>query len=118
LCSFIFADGHRCPTPRSSTHPRLCFDHAGKEAQAHPADYVRPSLPLFFSGNHVSADDLSADIAHGQISPKTASTLAYLSQILLRSIQLSEHKLTHTQGKHVRPGPVATLKSPPNLPPH
>jgi hypothetical protein len=34
LCSFSFADGRRCRTPRCSTHPHLCYFHARKEAQA------------------------------------------------------------------------------------
>jgi len=80
LCTFTFADGRRCRTPLSSRHPRLCFDHARKEALAHPVDQVGSDLSFFFSGDCVSARDLSAaiarllpDLTHGQMKRKTAS---------------------------------------------
>jgi hypothetical protein len=63
LCTFTFADGRRCRTPLSSRHPRLCFDHARKEAKAHPADQGDSDLTFFFSGDCVSARDLSVAIA-------------------------------------------------------
>jgi hypothetical protein len=98
LCTFTFADGRRCRTPLFS-HPRLCFDHARKEAQAHPANHVDSDLSFFFSGDYVTAHDLSAaiarllpDVTHGQIKPKTASAISCLSRTLLHSIQLSQHE--------------------------
>jgi hypothetical protein len=106
LCSFTFADGRRCRTPLSSRHPRLCFDHARKEAQAHPADQTDSDLSFFFCGDYVSAHDLSAAIArllpqvtHGQIKPKTASALACLSQTLMKTIQLSQHERIRAAGE-------------------
>jgi hypothetical protein len=82
LCSFTFADGRRCRTPLFS-HPRLCFDHARKEAKAHPAEQAGRDLSLFFSGDCVSARDLSVaiarllpDVTHGQINRKTASAIS------------------------------------------
>ncbi len=30
LCSFTFADGRHCRTPRRAGHPYLCAFHAGK----------------------------------------------------------------------------------------
>jgi hypothetical protein len=106
LCTFTFADGRRCRTPLSSRHPRLCFDHARKEAQAHPASLVRTDVSFFFSGDSVSAHDLSAAIArllpyvaHGQIKRKTASALANLSRTLVQTIQLSQHEFIRTHGE-------------------
>jgi hypothetical protein len=97
LCTFTFADGRRCRTPLFN-HPRLCFDHARKEARAHPADQASSELSTFFSGDCVSAHDLSAAIvrllpgvAHGQIKRKTATALANLSRTLVRTIQLAQH---------------------------
>jgi hypothetical protein len=99
LCTFTFADGRRCRTPLSNSHPRLCFDHARKEAQAHPADPPDIDLSFFFSGEYVSTHDLSAAIArllpevtHGQMKRKTASAISCLSRTLVRSIQLSQHE--------------------------
>jgi|SRR5580692_4463 hypothetical protein len=106
LCTFTFADGRRCRTPLSSRHPRLCFDRARKEAQAHPAGQVSSDLSCFFSGDYVSAHDLSAAIArllpevtHGQIKPKTASALACLSQTMMKTIQLSQHERIRAAGE-------------------
>jgi hypothetical protein len=112
LCSFTFADGRRCRTPLSSRHPRLCFDHARKEAQTNAPDQVGSDLSIFLSGDYVSAHDLSAaiarlllDVAHGQIKRKTASTLACLSRILLHSIQLSQHEFIREAGVARLPRP-------------
>jgi hypothetical protein len=99
LCTFTFADGRRCRTPLSSRHPRLCFDHARKEAQVHPAEHAGRDLSFFFSGDCVSARDLSVaiarllpDVTHSQIKRKTASAVSCLSRTLVHSIQLAQHE--------------------------
>ena len=105
LCSFTFADGRRCRTPRSSTHPHLCYFHARKEAQARAADEIGDDISYFFSGRYLSASDLRSALARlfsgvvqGHIKPKTASTLAYLSQTMLQTIPLAEHEYITTFG--------------------
>jgi len=40
LCSFTFANGHRCRTSRSASHPHLCYDHARKESHARAIDQI------------------------------------------------------------------------------
>ena len=45
LCSFTFADGRRCRTPRSSKHPELCYFHAKKEAEARFRRLATTSVP-------------------------------------------------------------------------
>src|SRR5258706_16360207 len=89
LCSFTFADGRRCRTPRRDTHPYLCAFHARKEAQALAGEEAGQEIAYHLSGGYVSACDLSSAlgrlfsaVAQGQIKPKTASTLAYLGQTL------------------------------------
>jgi len=96
LCLHAFADGRRCLTPRTSAHPHLCTYHAHKESQTQAAQKVGRHLGTYFSGHYLSACDLSSALGHlfsaaaqGQIKPKTASTLAYLAQILLQSIHLA-----------------------------
>ena len=64
LCSFTFADGRRCRTPRFSGHPRLCS-----------------ALGHVFTG-----------VAQGSIKRKTAATLAFLGQTMLNSIQAAQHE--------------------------
>ena len=99
LCSFTFADGRHCRSPRYSNHPHLCHYHARKEAQALAADEIGRDISYFFSGRYLSACDLSSALARlftgvvqGQIKPKTAATLAYLSQTLVQTIHLSQHE--------------------------
>ncbi len=97
LCSFSFADGRRCRTPRSSAHPHLCCFHARKEAQSQAAEEIGKDISSFFSGSYLSACDLTSAlgrlfvaVAQGQVKPRTASTLAYLGQTFVQSIQLAE----------------------------
>ncbi len=99
LCSFTFADGRRCLTPRSGKHPRLCFYHAQKEARDRAAKKLGKDLAYFFSGDYLSACDLSAAlgrlilaVVRGDVKPKTAHTVAYLAQTLMQAIQVSQHE--------------------------
>src|SRR6266581_6955941 len=105
LCMFAFADGRRCRTPRISSHPHFCFDHAQKEARARTAEKLGKDLAYFFSGNYLSACDLSTALARlipavvrGDVKPKTAHTVAYLVQTLLQSIHLSKHEYINAFG--------------------
>ena len=105
MCSFTFADGRRCRTPRSSGHALFCYFHARKEAQAQAAEQIGSDISYFLSGSYLSACDLSlalgrifVAVARGQVKPKTASTLAYLGQTLLQTIQLAEHEYTNSFG--------------------
>ncbi len=63
LCSFTFSDGRRCRTPRAGKHPRFCFYHAQKEARARAAETLGKDLAFFFSGDYLSACDLSTALA-------------------------------------------------------
>jgi Tfp pilus assembly protein PilF len=99
LCSFSFADGRQCLTPRCTNHPHLCSFHARKEAQATAAQQAGRDISACFSGGYLSACDLSAAlgqlfsaVAEGKVKPRTATTLAYLSQTLLQTIQLAQHE--------------------------
>ncbi len=99
LCSFTFADGRRCRTPRSSSHPHFCFYHAQKEARACAAQKLGKDLDYFFSGDYLSACDLSTALARlipavvrGEVKPKTAHTVAYLFQTLMQAIHISQHE--------------------------
>ena len=105
LCSFTFANGHCCRTPLFSGHPHLCHYHARKEAQARAADEMGRDISYFFSGKYLSACDLSSALgrlfaaaAQGQVKLKTASTLAYLGQTLVQTIQLSQREYINAFG--------------------
>jgi hypothetical protein len=105
LCTFTFSDGRRCRTPRISSHPHFCFYHAQKEARASAADKLGNDLAFFFSGDYLSACDLSIALArlipavvHGDIKSKTAHTVAYLVQTLMQAIHVSQHEYINAFG--------------------
>jgi hypothetical protein len=105
LCRFTFADGRQCRTPRSPHHPHFCSDHARKESQACAADKLGSDLAYFFSGEYLSACDLSAalgrliaGVARGDIKPRSARTLAYLSQTLVQTIHLAQDEYINALG--------------------
>ncbi len=80
LCSFTFADGRQCRTPRSASHPHLCYDHARKEAQALAAQQMGRNIAADLSGGYLSACDLSSalarlfsGVAQGHVPPESAA---------------------------------------------
>jgi hypothetical protein len=105
LCSFTFSDGRRCRTPRIGKHPRFCFYHAQKEARARTAQKLGKDLAYFFSGEYLSACDLSTSLARlipavvrGDVKSKTAHTVAYLVQTLMQAIHISQHEYINAFG--------------------
>ncbi len=105
LCRFTFADGRQCRSPRSPGHSHLCSDHARKDSQARAADKLARELSYFFSGEYLSACDLSAALGHliagvarVDIKPRSARTLAYLSQTLVQTIHLAEDEYINALG--------------------
>jgi len=105
LCRFTFADGRQCRTPRSPHHPHFCSDHARKDSQARAADKLACELSYFLSGQYLSARDLSSTlgrllpaVVRGDIKPRSARTLAYLSQTLAQTIHLSKHEYINAFG--------------------
>jgi len=120
LCAFTFADGRRCRTPRLTGHPRLCCFHAKREAQSLAAQQVGRDVSSFLSGSYLSACDLSSAlarvfsaVAEGHVKPKTASTLAYLGQTLIQSIQVAEHEYINAFGTDSWRDMVASSFAPP-----
>src|SRR5712692_2988186 len=123
LCCFTFADGRQCRTPRRTGHPHLCFFHARKEAQSLAAEAAGRDISSFLSGEYLSACDLSsalgrlfAAVAQGNIKPKTASTLAYLGQTLIQSIQVAEHEYAEAFGSDAWRERVASSFAPQGSP--
>jgi hypothetical protein len=105
LCLFSFSDGRRCRSPRLPTHPHFCFDHAQKEAQSLATQKLGEDLAYFFSGDYLTACDLSTALARlipavlrGDVKARAARTVAYMFQTLLQSIHLSKHEYTNAFG--------------------
>src|SRR6266446_673944 len=98
LCHFTFADGRRCRTPRTGKNPHFCFDHAQKEARARAAQSLGSDLAYFFSGDYLSACDLSSALVRCDVKPRAARTVAYLAQTLLQTIRISEQEYINAFG--------------------
>ena len=105
LCSFTFSDGRRCRTPRTRNNTRFCPYHAQKEARARAAQKLGKDLDYFFSGDYLSACDLSTALARlipavirGDVKPRTARTVAYMAQTLLQAIHISQHEYSYAFG--------------------
>jgi hypothetical protein len=124
LCFFTFADGRRCSAPRLAGHPHLCCFHAKREAQSLAAQQVGRDVSSFLSGSYLSACDLSSAlgrlfsaVAQGEVKPKTASTLAYLGQTLIQSIQFAQHEYINAFGTNSWREAVRSSFAPPPAPP-
>ncbi len=105
LCLFSFTDGRRCRTPRTRNHPHFCFYHSQKEARAQAAEKLGKDLAYFFSGDYLSACDLSTALSRlipavirGDIKPRLARTVAYMFQTQLQAIRLSEDEYINAFG--------------------
>jgi len=117
LCTFTFSDGRRCRTPRPRDNPHFCFYHAHKEARARTPQKLGKDLAYFFSGDYLSACDLSTALARlipavvrGDVKPRAARTVAYLAQTLLQSIHIGQHEYIERWGS-VRRKADASLRS-------
>jgi hypothetical protein len=107
VCHYTFADGRRCRTPRSRNHAYFCVSHARKEALAQAAENFGQDLSYFFSGNYLSASDLTTAlgrtiqaVAKGHIDSKTATAINQLSQTLRQTIPLAQHEYLKTFGQN------------------
>ena len=105
LCLFSYEDGRRCRTPRISSHPHFCFYHAQKESQSQATESLAKELDYFFSGDYLSACDLSTALGRlvpavirGHIKPRVARTVAYMLQTQLQAIHLAQHEYINAFG--------------------
>jgi hypothetical protein len=98
LCCFTFSDGRQCRAPRAAASGEgLCPFHARKEAQSQAIESLAQDLSFFFSGAHLTANDLATALSRllpavvrGHIKPRTARTIAYMAQTLLQTMRLSQ----------------------------
>jgi hypothetical protein len=105
LCTFTFANGCQCRIPLTHAHPYLCTFHARKEAQARAAEVAGKTIAFDLSARYISFCDLSSALAHTmtalaqrQLTPRTATSFAYLGQILFQSLDRAESEYIRTFG--------------------
>jgi hypothetical protein len=104
-CAFTFANANHCRMPLSPSHPYLCTFHARKEASARGAERAGQQIAYDLSSRYVSFADLSSAIAHTisavaqrHMTPRAATSIAYLSQTLYQSISCAETDYVRTFG--------------------
>lgn len=104
-CTFTFANANHCRMPVSPAHPYLCTFHARKEAGARAAELAGQKIAYDLSSRYVSFSDLSSAIAHTisavaqrHMTPRAATSIAYLSQTLYQSISRAESDYVRTFG--------------------
>ncbi|HXR32692.1 MAG TPA: hypothetical protein VN830_03225 [Verrucomicrobiae bacterium] len=106
LCTFTFADGRRCKTPRQAGNPDFCTFHAQRELLRLAAKNAGNFVAAGVSTDYVSACALNGSlgrlfraVACGQINPKTAHTLAYLAQVMAQTLPMAEVEFARTFGR-------------------
>jgi len=108
LCTFTFADGRRCTSPRSGTKYDLCFFHLVKLRQRLAAEQAGEDVAAPFDADFSTACDLNAAltrlfsaVAQGLIKPKVATTLANIGQLLIRNQPLAKQEILAAGGQRV-----------------
>jgi hypothetical protein len=93
LCQFPFADGRQCRMLRRKDHPTLCVYHAREENQLLESQQLGAELAATLTGNFLTATDVNhvlgklfTALAQNRIPPRNAATLAYIGQLMLRSL--------------------------------
>ena len=106
LCTFAFADGRRCKSPRHAGDSEFCYFHARRELQRLAAQNAGNFIAAGVSTDYVSACALNGSlgrlfraVACGQINPKTAHTLAYLAQVMAQTLPMAEEEFAYTFGR-------------------
>jgi hypothetical protein len=104
-CAFTFANANHCRMPVCPAHPYLCTFHARKEAAARGAERAGQQIAYDLSSRYVSFSDLSSAIAHTisavaqrHMTPRAATSIAYLSQTLYQSTSRAETDYVRTFG--------------------
>jgi hypothetical protein len=83
VCSFTFADGRQCRTPRTSAQSSLCYFHEKKEAEMALRRERGRSIGTWVTGDYLTACDLSRGLGQvfsqtlqGNVKPKTPVAIA------------------------------------------
>jgi hypothetical protein len=101
-CNFQFADGRRCRMLRDP-HVDLCLFHHRELLQLQSAEEIGAEL-LALGGNfqdpialNFVLGKLFAHVATGRMHRRTASTLAYIAQLLLQTLDKKRYNIARDQ---------------------
>src|SRR5271169_2221391 len=102
-CNFQFADGRRCRMLRHHTTGELCLFHHRALLQLQSAAEIGAEL-LALGGNFQNPiainfvlGKLFAHVATGRMHRRDASTLAYIAQLLLQTLDQKRYELARDQ---------------------
>jgi hypothetical protein len=103
-CKFAFSDSRSCAMPRWNRHRSYCLFHARQEQQILDADRVGEELASFTGEFRTNTDlnralsNLFKAVAQNRIPTRSAALLAYIGQLLQKSIPDAQHELYKIDG--------------------
>lgn len=96
-CQHRTATGRQCRIPASGSRSAFCRRHSQSQSQIHHRDQDFSALLLSQSGALNTADDINAALAaifqllaQGRVSPRRASSLAYLISLVMQNASSAE----------------------------
>ncbi|MGB2590454.1 MAG: hypothetical protein WAJ96_07375 [Candidatus Acidiferrum sp.] len=94
-CQFQFSDGRCCRMLRSPDHPIFCAFHARQELQLLESQRLGDEISTSLNGDFLTATDINhvlgklfTAVAQDRISPRKATALTYMGQVMLSSLPL------------------------------
>ena len=128
FCQFPFADGRTCRMLRHRQHPSLCIFHARAERQLLESTRLGSEIGASITGGFMTSTDINfvlgklyIALAQNRISRRTANTLAYIGQLMLRSVQgiKEEYKFEYSfqTWQEMENKAIPLSKPSPDLPP-
>jgi hypothetical protein len=104
-CTHRTSNGRRCQSPIAPKHRSLCAHHALQDLQRHDSKLVAeeilgPNGDFGCSfGIHSALGKLFAATIENRISPRTASVLAYISQLLMQNLDEAQRDVLQAVGQ-------------------
>jgi hypothetical protein len=105
LCSFLFADGRQCRMLKKNKSSEFCYFHQQHADQINDAIEAGQKIASCLSSDFVTNTSLTASlsrlyfsVARGDYDLKTARTLAYLAQIMAKTLPGAKQELSQSIG--------------------
>jgi hypothetical protein len=101
FCQYTFSDNRHCRMLRQANHPTLCPFHARDEQQLLESHNLGAQIATSYTGDFLTAADINhvmskvfTALAQNRIPQRTATTLAYLGQVMLHALPLAKKETT------------------------